>query len=216
MSAASIARDPAGAILTLPNLQAGIQLWLDRWERDFHDAFYRKLHERKRDGLTPTWWLQTVDDLAKWRATRGQTKAFILESGMQRLSRLDEQHRSLLNIHADFEPNMDLLAWDELSGLFATAATIKPNMSPNPMFASKVCHFIFPGAFPVVDGALVGLTQWSYPRYWGFCRQQWRACERQAELIDALRGAMRIEPWEHYPWSTKVTELCLIGMNHGP
>ena len=84
----------------------------------------------------------------------------------------------------------------------------------SPVFASKLCHFILPSAFPVVDGEAVQGSAIPYVDYWERCRACWTGCREKRELRAELRDRMSSEPIVSYPWSTKITELCWIGVAH--
>ena len=79
------------------------------------------------------------------------------------------------------------------------------------MFASKLCHFLLPDAYPVIDGDVIGIRWASYEAYWRYCKSQWVACEGKTGLIDALSQEIGPDVAPDYPFTTKVTELCIIG-----
>lgn len=119
------------------------------------------------------------------------------------------------------QPSMDLATaeWSMLADLYETARLIKGVQSP--VFPSKLCHFILPNLYPVIDRAVIGLDS-SYQAYWRYCQHQWLSCTARNDLIDRLKkvivegtmprqGAPAGEVAAQYPWSTKITELCLIG-----
>ena len=80
----------------------------------------------------------------------------------------------------------------------------------SPVFASKLCHFIFPSAFPIADRAAVGVAA-NYDKHWARCRDLWLGCNAREQLIAKLKQAIAEPVTPGYPWATKITELCLIG-----
>lgn len=102
-------------------------------------------------------------------------------------------------------------AWENLSALFFTAAEIKGARSP--VFASKLCHMLFPNLFPVIDRATVGIPDDGYEGYWRRCQEAWaRSTEQEREILKAaLQAEIGGPALPSYPWATKITELCLMG-----
>lgn len=80
----------------------------------------------------------------------------------------------------------------------------------SPVFASKLCHFLLPNIFPVIDHAVVDVNG-CYFDYWTYCSRQWQGCEEKALLIDIMKKAIGVSVFAQYPFSTKIVELCLIG-----
>lgn len=148
-----------------------------------------------------------VDTLAQWRATRGLTKKEIRLRGKQKLPKLQEQCVSLLD-DQDNEPQLSCFDWEHVKDLFDTAWDIKGVNSP--VFASKLCHFLFPNLFPVADRALINIHKSTYREYWTICKFGWSQCTTRQSLQDELRQNIQSMPIPSYPWSTKITELCYI------
>jgi hypothetical protein len=105
--------------------------------------------------------------------------------------------------------NLQTACWEQIAPLFAIAHAIKDVDSP--VFGSKLCHFLLPDAFPVIDRSAVGLGWRSYEEYWRYCHEQWVECSQKSDLTDALRREVGFELMPSYPFTTKLTELCLIG-----
>jgi hypothetical protein len=158
--------------VTLENLRRGIeQLYArhnqqgkpskGRW--DFQNAFYLELDERRRGGLDTRFWDYLVDELSKWKAIRGRaehTKQGIRDRGLKQLSELQRCFYSLVPEGRKSLPALESVEWADVSPLFELAHQIK-NV-PNPMFASKLCHFLIPSIYFVIDGTLVkrGWKEW--------------------------------------------------------
>lgn len=207
------------------NLDKGIQYWLDQkpwWGNDFHNKLYRDLPMYSRDGLTPQWWERIFRILSEWGALRGQkTWDEIRERGQHRLQPMDQYYQEM-KLGGALALDLATADWTRLSQLFATSKEIKGALSP--MFASKLCHFIFPNLYVVVDNTATGIQSNEYSNIWYRCRTQWLAAPNKAELIELLTSVIlqgtddgplierTVVP--NYPWSTKITELCLTGYRH--
>lgn len=202
-------------ILTTTNLVAGIVKWKkkNKWDRDFHNNLYKELRLLKANGLNGKWWAGVIDHLSSWRAIRPYPKLEIYERGKGYLGELQKKYLTVLELTRNEEPDNEITSWETLSGLFRIAAKIKYTMPFSPVFASKLCHFIFPGAYSVVDSDFVGINR-DYKQHWVFCSTQWNDCRVQQELISVLHSEIRGEVFEYYPWSTKITELCIAGKKH--
>jgi len=193
------------------NLEAGIRYWqqeLTGWPADLHNELYRNLHEWKQGGLTPDWWARIVDVLSGWRAIRPRTKAFIYEHGIGCLSALEDEYLRLARLTLNDQPCLSDFYWNEVAGLFELARSIKGVDSP--VFASKLCHFLMPNIYPVIDHAVVGVNG-SYAEYWALCARLWAECEEKAALVETVKTAIGDSVFDRYPFSTKIVELSLIG-----
>jgi hypothetical protein len=199
-------------ILTTQYLNAGISRWREnpKWDQDFHNSLYKDLHRIKSRGLNQDWWRKIVDHLWNWRAIRPYTKEYISQRGIACLSDFQEEYTAILDANQSAEPSLETISWEKLSGLFGIAAGIKDTMPFSPVFASKLCHFVFPGAFPVVDRAMVGISS-KYVDHWHYCREQWVEGALREDLILILKNEIRGGVFVSYPWSTKIVELCVIG-----
>lgn len=201
-------------ILTIDNLKVGISVWRNkpRWDQDFHSSFYEKLHRNRVGGLNREWWDRIVDDLSNWKAIRPYTKEDIHKRGIDYLPSLQKAYLRILELSGIGEPDLEISGWETLKDLFGVAADIKETMPFSPVFASKLCHFIFPSAYPVVDRQVVGLSG-SYSKYWRYCQVQWSVCKVKSDLIGILKLEIGAHIFMQFPWSTKIVELCMIGKN---
>ena len=194
--------------VTKANLQAGIGGWKKEWPADFHNRLYSELLQLRQNGLDSKWWQEIVDVLSDWKAMRPKSKEWINERGLERLTQLNEQYNLILMGNDNREPDLAAVDWEQLVALFNSAASIKNVASP--VFGSKLCHFIFPSAFPVVDREFVGIRG-GYEVHWFCCKAHWIECEEKEELMEILKRAINPPILPGYPWATKITELCLIG-----
>jgi len=193
------------------NLNAGIRFWLEekpRWGRDFHNSFYKHLGELGANGLTEQWWKTIPDILWEWVAIRPMTKLFIRERGRDRLSDLATGYKQLLSKCKAKTPKNILLKWEDVELLFTVAKKIKGVQSP--VFASKLCHFIAPGVFPVIDQEVLGGSN-NYKDYWQHCKMLWQEVNDKNSLMKILSNTIGNGVISDYPYTTKITELCLIG-----
>jgi hypothetical protein len=209
--------------LTLLNLMEGIRVWRKKqvkdpihWPSDFHNRDYQELRDLLAGDLDNYWWECTVDVLVSWKATRGRMPvAKIIASGQELLPDLKIGYERILRATEGEEPTLDNSSWTALKSLFDTASEIKNRLmkEDSPVFGSKLCHFIFPSAFVPVDREVLGFQGNAYPAFWQECQRQWVECKpaTQADLVETLKRAMGAQPVEHFPWCTKITELCLIG-----
>lgn len=202
-------------IFTNTHLLAGIRKFKENqnWDKDFHNGLYRKLRLWRANGLDQNWWRKIIDVLWNWRAIRPNSKSEIFENGKVHLNELQAEYLTILEVMGNEEPLMADLSWETLSGLFTVAAEIKYTMPFSPVFPSKLCHFIFPNAYPVMDRKMIGIST-RYSQHWDFCKDQWINCTGKQELVSILRNEVKDNVFEYYPWSTKITELCLSGKNY--
>jgi hypothetical protein len=202
-------------ILTLININAGIEKWQERgWPNDFHNSLYDNLRKDLHDSdLNEEWWCLVVDKLAQWNATRPLSRDRVRENGICLLERINAEYDYIVKT-SEREISLATASWTTLSRLFTVASKIKQLKHPSPVFPSKLCHFIFPDAFPVMDRLAVGIGT-RYEEYWLDCSRQWKTCPTKAELIHTLRDIIEHDSpgrlVNHFPWSTKITELCVIG-----
>jgi hypothetical protein len=200
--------EPMNIEVSLANLRAGIRVFkVRKWPADFHAGLYARQAKQRAGGLTEHWWSETVDDLGLWLATRPLSKADVRERGLMALSRLNSAYDQLPRVGTEFGE----IGWSSLSRLFDVACSIKPTLRPSPVFPSKLCHFLRPDLYVVVDRAVVGLLG-PYPDVWAACSKAWRHAR---PIHDELRHLLAQSATESlpstYPFGTKITELCVIG-----
>ncbi|MDD1649643.1 MAG: hypothetical protein LUO80_04535 [Methylococcaceae bacterium] len=199
---------------TKDTLRAGIEVWHSRpdWPQDFHNSLYRELAVLKAKGIL-MFWNRALEELSAWRAIRPKTKEFIDQQGRERLEQMASARTAVLAAYGGADPDLSLASWNALEDLYRIAVEIKGASSP--VFASKLCHFLMPDSYIVIDGEVVG---WSpgdpikvYQSYWTRCQEAWHDCTERARLRDQLASTMTGQAIASYPWSTKITELCYVG-----
>jgi len=203
-------------IINLDNLKSGLQWWRKRnWPQDIHNADYYDIYSARAAGPTEEWWRATVDRLSQWRAYRGpkppNTKADISARGTRNLVGITSQYWKLI-ASTGTEPSIADLNWEDVAPLFAIASDIKP---VSPVFAGKMCHFLFPRLFIVMDN--LATSVFDYEFYWRGMKDEWSRFKEKAEAQNLLEEAIRSDKPLHplYPFETKIMELSHIGYKHG-
>jgi hypothetical protein len=170
---------PANPV-TLDNLKQGIRQvfeycrkkgWPAEGEWEFHNDLYRALEFHRQRGFDKDSWSFMVDKLWSWRAIRPKTKQQIRAEGLKRFTELRRRFQELANGASGDLPSVESLDWGDVSPLFDIARQIK-NVS-RPTFASKLCHFLIPPAYFIIDGTLVKRGWKNYREYWEECREAW-------------------------------------------
>lgn len=198
------------------NLRAGLNRWDElavrgNWPEDLHASMYLGDVVRLSEGLTSDWWHMIVRRLSAWRANRPVRNRVILDAGLQELPRIDLMHRTLM---AD-RLSLETASWSDVAELFGAAAALKPTKSSSPVFGSKLCHFMVPGLFPVIDRAAV---RWDVPYvdYWNACQESWIAAAADHHGLRSIVDTRVPEDARVvFPYATKITELCIVGERTG-
>jgi hypothetical protein len=156
-------KDNGEMIINLDNLKSGLQWWRKRdWPQDIHNADYYDIYNTRAAGPTEEWWRATVDRLSQWRAYRGpkppNTKADISARGTRNLVGITSQYWKLI-ASTGTEPSIAYLNWEDVAPLFAIASDIKP---VSPVFAGKMCHFLFPRLFIVMDNLATSVFDYEF------------------------------------------------------
>jgi hypothetical protein len=197
-------------IVTLDNLKAGRDVWATKnVSKDSHNSDYYDMYEVRAAGVTQQWWTATVNRLGQWRAYRGSglKKTDITGLGLSRLGPVAAQYTKLM-AGSCAEPSIVDVPWEDVSPLFALAAGIRPWP---PVFASKMCHFLFPKLFIVMDNTLTDTFEYEF--YWRGMKDEWSRFEEKAEAMSIFREAIKSDKPIHdrYPWEAKIMELSHIG-----
>jgi hypothetical protein len=200
--------------LSLENLEQGLKWWQQsRWPPDYLNQEYYKIYQDRGGGLTEEWLAVTVDRLAKWTALRsskpGNTKAKFLVLLKASLPNLRKEYQQILDLSRD-EPSTNTASWQDIDALYRMMAHIK---NGSPVFGSKLGHFMFPNVFIVMDNRATGRMPYEY--YWQGTVNEWRLFADKTTAINLLKTEIRRRtsqaPHEHYPYETKIMELCHVG-----
>lgn len=210
---------------TLNALKGGCKHWQTeltkrKWPCDFHSAFYgdlRAIHERGM--FTPAWWAEIIFHLRKWNALRTSTGGLTNAEVQKRAIRASKKLRAeLARLHGIKDIADSDATWNKCQPFFTVAFGIKQTTTNSPVFASKLCHFVAPRIFPVIDNEIMGGTP-DYGEYWQYIRGRWLATPKAArrEMDDYLRKQIKNAGGtaiKEYPFPCKIAELCLIGERH--
>jgi hypothetical protein len=213
-------------IICIENLNVGIGWWLTstpRWGADIMNSEYKEIYNQRAAGITKDWWEACVTRLWSWMAIRSRnppnTKNEIKERGLERLEAVAREYLTLRST-SESEPTIAEVSWDQIQEIFRIASEIKwgERRNASPVFASKMCHFLLPMVFPVIDNFATGIFEYEF--YWRGMKDEWlRFPEKeQARLIlkDTITSSIGTAEAIHvlYPWETKIIELSHIGYAH--
>jgi hypothetical protein len=186
--------------------------WQGKWPSDYLNQEYYSIYQDRANGLTEQWLILAVDRLAKWRALRsskpGNTKAKFLSLLKAELPNIQTEYQRLLDLSKD-EPSIDTVSWQNVDALYTMIAEIK---NRSEVFASKLCHFIFPKIFIVMDN--VGTKVMAYDYYWQGMVNEWSLFADRNVAIDLLKTEIEKQSYivhDNYPYETKIMELYHIG-----
>ncbi len=203
-------------IVNLDNLQAGLKWWRKSdWPKDIHNTAYYDIYGIRAKGPTEIWWDNTVNRLSQWHAYRGpnppNTKDAITKRGKRYLAILQLQYTKILSKN-DTEPSIADLSWENITDMFAIISKIKPNSS---VFAGKMCHFLFPKLFIVMDNFATNVFDYEF--YWRGMKEEWKRLKDKGAARNILANAIHSNKPLHplYPFETKIIELSHIGYKHG-
>jgi hypothetical protein len=203
-------------IISLENLSSGLAWWRSdsKWGRDVMNGEYGEIFADLDLGIQSGWWERALGRLGRWRAYRGRKKpnsrAEIGALGAAKLEQIDVEYQKLA-VRSSGEPCIADFTWKEVASLYSLAYGVKSS----PVFAGKMCHFLLPNLFVVMDNWAV--DAFDYEIYWRGMRDAWCSFTgkdaARKMLIDAIRPDAILNP--RYPIETKIIELCHIGQKHG-
>lgn len=195
------------------NLRKGISIYKKRrnWPNDFHNKFYFetscKLNDYLADNSVNEFWEYIVDNLSLWKALRGK-KGFQKRELLNRLVKDNDTLRTYIKKFRNYNKSFENYKWNDFQKFFEFAKTLKGVNSP--VFASKFCHFLFPHLFIVIDNALIGIN-YDYEKYWKSSKNNLIKCNNIQPLQKILNLEIPNRPFQHYPYATKIVELCNFG-----
>jgi hypothetical protein len=201
-------------IININNLKSGIRRWDQlNFPPDILNAEYHAMYKSRVDGVTQQWWSSAADRLGQWRAYRGPSPPNshyeITQRGLACLPDIAAEYARLVAMSST-EPSITVLSWEDVAPLFALAYGIKPSF----VFASKMCHFIFPKLFIVMDNQLT--EPFEYEFYWRGMKDEWGRFTQKQEAVRVLTDSIKADRPLHplYPWETKIMELSHAGYKH--
>ena len=197
----------------LHELNQGIEYWRQtNWPQDFHNEFYQYIGGIQARGLfSGEWWNAILPILRKWRATRPRSSEYLTERAINRFDALSNVWNQ--NIAPVIGQDIETIEWINIAPFVSLVAEIKNVRSP--VFSSKLCHFLAPQIFPVVDNAAMGNPFNSYEEYFNSGRQEWLETDNEARavLLQAIADVIGLDIAANYPKKCKIIELCFIGRN---
>lgn len=200
-------------IISLLNFRKGVEWWLKNttWTSEFVNDEYYELYQAREQGINEDWWTAAVNRLWDWKAIRARkppnTKKEITENGLVLLDPISVQYRKIREGLLS-EPSIERLSWDEVAPLFVLALEIK---NGSQVFACKMCHFLFPKLFLVIDNWATGVMDYEF--CWRGMKEEWTRFPLKDDVRRELQGAIKSQRPVHplYPIETKIMELSLIG-----
>ena len=200
-------------------IDVGIAFWGKRgWAADFHNSFYVGEVPKLRpiDGrFDSDWWDRIWPALRAWSATRrGGSRAQMTQRAEQEFPDLERLWREEVSAHLG--DDIVTVPWDEVAEFTAHVSCIKGVWSP--VFTSKLCHFLIPQVFPVVDNWAMGNPYSTYGEYYQAAQAMWRETDADTRvlLVAKLRSLIGPEMDPSFPMVCKLVELHLIGKHHWP
>ena len=194
-------------------LNQGIEYWRDtNWPQDFHNGFYQFIAEIRGHGLfNQQWWDAFLPILRRWRATRPRSSEYLTERAQNRFGALNNIWNQ--NVVQVIGEDIETIEWLHLAPLVLLASEIKNVQSP--VFSSKLCHFLAPNIFPVIDNAAMGNPFDSYEEYFNAGKQEWHETDNDTrdELLNIITDEIGPDIMPGYPLKCKLIELCFIGRN---
>jgi hypothetical protein len=200
-------------IVSIENLSAGIRMWRENidWGSEFINDEYYSIYRSRESGIDEDWWKHTVERLWAWKAIRARrppnSKKEIASIGLNFTKAIEKQYWKIRR-HSSGEPSIEQLAWEDVAPLFALGLEIKCGSQ---VFACKMCHFLFPKLFLVMDNLATGVLD--YGICWRTMKEEWSRFSAKEDACQALRAAIDSKMPLHplYPFETKIMELSLIG-----
>lgn len=200
-------------MITIDNFKIGIDWWLKQkknWPPDILNKEYYDIYKDREIGINLVWWEKTVYRLSRWRACRPLSKREIYSRGEKILDQISKEYDKLSK-NQNLEPSISDLHWEGIQTLFLLVRQIKQTISP--VFAGKMCHFIFPKVFIVMDNYATSVS--NYELYWQGMKEEWNRFNEKKEAIELLTRTINSDKLHSlYPFETKIIELSHIGYKH--
>ncbi len=194
-------------------LNQGIEYWRRiNWTQDFHNEFYQHIAHIRAQGLfNQEWWDAFLPILRQWRATRPRSSEFLTERAQARFEDLNIIWNQ--NIAPLLGLDIEAIEWINIARFVLLVGEIKNVQSP--VFVSKLCHFLAPHIFPVIDNKAMGKPFDSYEEYYNAGRQEWHETDHDTRgaLLEIITNEIGADMMPDYPLKSKVIELCFIGRN---
>jgi hypothetical protein len=202
------------------DLNAGATWWRTKtnWPADFHNRDYPVMAAESSNGrFDAAWWAKVQPRLTQWNAFRPTPRSVVAAQVAAQADALARAWRSACEPLREVDISAAQVTWEALHAFPDVVATLKPTRSP--VFPSKLCHFLLPKVFPVLDGVALGRQSSTYERYFKEVKGTWEVTH--PETRDALVAEMTrlVEQLDRplapeFPLVTKIVELALIGQRY--
>jgi len=207
--------------ISLAEFSAGAIWWRDKtsWPYDFHNSDYPVLAAQNPNGrFDVAWWAEVQPRLTSWKAFRPVPREVVAANFLANAADLTRAWEGSCAPYLDTDIADPAVSWEAVRAFPEVVFRLKPTRSP--VFASKLCHFLLPKVFPVVDGLALGGHSMTYEAYFKQVKDTWAVTpeEVRSGLITELKNLVEssdgspLDP--AFPIVTKIVELALIGRNH--
>lgn len=200
--------------------RAGVNWWRTKtdWPSDFHNRDYPTMAaEHPDDRFDAVWWARVEPRLTRWRAFRPIPRAIVAANVATNTADLAATWKQSCKPYLHTDIADPAVTWDAVRAFPEVVYRLKPTRSP--VFPSKLCHFLLPKVFPVVDGLALAGHPNTYEAYFRLVKGTWETTPQStqqrliAEIADLVTESGR--PLDSaFPVVTKIVELALIGRNH--
>lgn len=206
--------------IDMSTLSAGVAWWRTRtnWPADFHNRDYRVMAAENPNGrFDAVWWANVQPRLTRWNAFRPVPRSLVAANVEARADALAQAWKICCEPYRDADIAAPEVTWEAVRAFPDVAATLKPTRSP--VFPSKLCHFLLPKVFPVVDGLALGGHSSTYERYFNEVKGSWELTDPATRKILIAEMTRLVEQLDRpleptFPLVNKIVELALIGQRH--
>lgn len=206
--------------INLAEFTAGVNWWRTKtdWPHDFHNHDYPVLAAENPDGrFDITWWASVQPRLTRWKAFRPVPRTVVAANVIANAADLAAAWNQSCKPYRNTDIADPAVTWEALRAFPEVVFRLKPTRSP--VFPSKLCHFLLPKVFPVIDGLALAGHSLTYEAYFRLVKGTWAATADDmkqcltAEIAHLVNESGRpLDP--AFPVVTKIVELALIGRSH--
>ncbi|MEV0453812.1 hypothetical protein [Catellatospora methionotrophica] len=201
---------------------SGVAWWRTRrWPWDFHNRDYRQMAAENPDGrFDAAWWATVQPRLTAWKALRPVPSHVVAAAVATNAAELARTWASSCRPYQDTDIADPAVTWEAVRAFPDMVSHLKPTKTGSPVFPSKLCHFLLPKIFPVVDQLALGGQHLSYSSYFELVKGTWQATAAgtRQRLTEEIERLIRERPnsalYDGYPIVNKVVELAFIGRQH--
>lgn len=208
--------------IELAEFVAGVNWWRTKtdWPHDFHNRDYPILAAENPDGrFDADWWTNVQPRLTRWNAFRPVARAVVAANVAANAADLATAWNQSCKPYRSADIADPAVTWEAVQAFPKVVFRLKPTRSGSPVFPSKLCHFLLPKVFPVIDGLALAGHSLTYEAYFRLVKGTWAATPDDmqqrltAEITHLVNESGRpLDP--AFPVVTKIVELALIGRDH--